>query len=591
MLPPSPSPSIGAHFLVTKTDPKSIFTPEDFSDQHRMMSQTAEKFVDQEILPRIEKMENHEEGLVVSLMQEAAKLGFLGIEIPENYGGSGLGKTSTSAVEEHFGKYAGFGIGCGVHTGIASHSIAYFGTDDQKQRYLPKLASGELIGAFALTEPGAGSDALSLKTKATLSADGKFYLLNGAKLWITNAGWAGLFIIFAKVDGKNITGFIVERNFEGVSLGKEENKLGLKGSSTRRVILDEVKVPLKNVLGEVGKGHYIAFNVLNMGRFKIGMSSMGAAKHSLKASLSYALERQQFGSPIAKFGLIQQKLAEMVVRIFVGESMVYRTARLIEESVDTGEMVQKITPPYPRGIEEFAIECSIVKVFCSEIQSFVTDEAIQIHGGFGYSEEFSAARAYRDARINRIFEGTNEINRLFMISNLLRRAERPSFSLSRAVEIAKDQFLNFNQSDVLQPADPIDYFLKNSKNLTLHLIGLALHKFGDQFLNQQEINGCLSDLLIDIYSMESARLRSLKHPSSTIMKDLTLVFVNDAANRIELRARQILTSVNDGDDLLKNLEQVHWFLNWNPIDTFSVRRRIAGLLCEAGSYTSLIVKK
>ena len=387
-LKPSPPHLLGGNFLLADTSPSEVFTPEDLSSDQRLMAETAVKFMDKEVLPQLEALEQQKDGLGPSLLRRAGALGLLCMEIPEEYGGLSLGKTSACGVEEQLSRLGGFGVTCGAHSGIGTQPLIYFGTEAQKRQYLPKLAAGEWIGAYALSEAGSGSDALGLRTKATLSADGKHYLLNGTKMWISNAGWADLFTIFAKVEGRQVTAFLVERAFPGVSTGKEEHKLGIKSSSTCRVILEDVLVPVENVLGEVGKGAYIAFNILNLGRFKLGAGAIGGAREALKVSTRYALEREQFGRPIASFGLMQQKLAEMAAKIFAGESAVYRTAGMMDSVMATGEMIDSVTPSFPRGIDEFAIECSIIKVACSEIMDRVADEMLQIHGGYGYTENF-----------------------------------------------------------------------------------------------------------------------------------------------------------------------------------------------------------
>src|SRR6266571_4497462 len=432
-LKPLPAHLIGGNFLLAETDPNLVFTPDDLSAEQRLMAQTAEKFMDKDVLPNLEALEHQEEGLTPKLFRKAGELGLLGMEVPTDYDGLGLGKTSGVGVEEQLSRLGGFGVTCAAHIGIGTMPLQNFGTEAQKKKYLPKLATGEWMAAYALSEAGSGSDALGLRTKATLSSDGKHYLLNGTKMWISNAAWADLFTIFAKVDGQQVTAFLVERTFPGVSTGKEEHKMGIKSSSTRRVILEDAQVPVGNVLGEVGKGAYIAFNILNLGRFKLGAGAIGGAKESLRIATRYALERQQFGRPIASFGLIQHKLAEMAANIFAAESAVYRTAAMIDAVLETRETMDSMKPPFLRGLDEFALECSIIKVAGSEILNQVADETLQIHGGYGYTEEFPAARSYRDSRINRIFEGTNEINRLFIPGLLMRRAQRGRFPLVQAI--------------------------------------------------------------------------------------------------------------------------------------------------------------
>jgi hypothetical protein len=587
---------IGGNFLLSETNPQDVFTPEDLSSEQRLMAETAEKFMEKEVLPNLEALEHQEKDLAPQLFRKAAGLGLLSIGMPEEYGGLGLGKVAGIGVEEQLTRLGGFGVTCGAHCGIGSEPLLYFGTETQKKKYLGKLTSGEWMAAYCLSETGSGSDALGLRTKATLSPDGKHYLLNGTKMWISNAGWADLFTVFAKVDGEHVTAFLVERTFPGVSFGKEEHKLGIKSSSTRRVILEDARVPVENLLGEVGKGAYIAFNILNLGRFKLGAGAIGGAKESLKVATRYALERHQFGKPIASFGLIQHKLAEMAARIFAGESVVYRTAALMDAVMATGETVDSMKPAFPRAIDEFALECSIIKVACSEILGYVTDESLQIHGGYGYTEEFAAARAYRDARINRIFEGTNEINRLFIPTMLMRRAQRGRLALMPAItQVSKEvlEMTPFEESG--DELGAVQAILTAGKKLALLLAGVAYQKFGEKLIDEQEVLAALSDILIDLYLGESAVLRTLKARAAgakaATMADLTLVFVNDAVSRMEHNARQALAATSEGDDLRGQLGLVRRLLRWQPLNTVALRRRVAQRLCELGSYPALLAGK
>jgi hypothetical protein len=593
-----PAHLIGGNFLLTETDHSLVFTPEDLSSDQRLMAQTAEKFMDKEVLPNLEALEHQEEGLTPRLFRKAGELGLLGMEVPEDYEGLGLGKTSALGVEGQLTRLGGFGVTCGAHCGIGTQPLLYFGTEAQKKEYLAKLATGQWMGAYALSEAGSGSDALSLRTKATLSADGSHYLLNGTKMWISNAAWADLFTVFAKVDGQHVTAFLVERTFAGVSTGKEEHKLGIKSSSTRRLILEDAKVPVENLLGEVGKGAYIAFNILNAGRFKLGSGAIGAAQESLKGATRYALERQQFGRPIASFGLIQHMLAEMATRIFAGESAVYRTAAMMDAVLETGEMMDSTTPPFPRGLDEFALECSIIKVACSEILDEVADESLQIHGGYGFTEEFSAARACRDSRINRIFEGTNEINRLFIPGLLLRRAQRGRFPLVPAITKVSQELLSLPPLEDNAGGDELliaRALLANAKKLVLVVSGVAYQKYGDKLLEEQEVVASLSDMITDIYLAESALLRTLKARAGAgaapVMADLTLVFANEVVGRLELHARQALAAILQGDELRTQLGIVRRLLRWSPLNGVAMRRRIAKRLCDVGSFPALVAAK
>ena len=592
-----PAHLIGGNFLLTEIDPDLVFTPEDLSSEQRLMAQTAEKFMDKEVMPNLEAMEHQQEGLTQKLFRKAGELGLLGMGVPAEFGGLGLGKASAVGVEEQLTRLGGFGVTCGAHCGIGTQPLIYFGTEAQKQKYLSKLATGEWMAAYALSETGSGSDALGLRTKATLSADGKHYLLNGTKMWISNSAWADLFTIFAKVDGQHTTAFLVERTFPGVSFGKEEHKLGIKTSSTRRVILEDAQVPVENLLGEAGKGAYIAFNILNLGRFKLGAGAIGAAKESLKVATRYALERQQFGRPIASFGLIQHKLAEMATRIFAGESAVYRTAAMMDAVCDTGELMDSTNPPFLRELDEFALECSIIKVACSEILDAVADESLQIHGGYGYTEEFPAARTYRDSRINRIFEGTNEINRLFIPGLLMRRAQRGRFPLVQAITKVSKELLDMSPLDEVS-GDELAVaraLLTNAKKLALFVSGVAFQKYGEKLGEEQEVVAHLSDMMIDVYLAESALLRTLKvgqaKGNSSVMTDLTLVFVNDAVGRMELQARQALAATAQGDELRAQLGIVRRLLRWSPLNGVALRRRIAKRLCEVGSFPALVAIK
>jgi alkylation response protein AidB-like acyl-CoA dehydrogenase len=588
-----PAHLTGGSFLFNETKPELVFTPEDLSNDEREMAATAEKFMDKEVLSRIEPLEHREEGLAPKLFRQAADLGLLSLEIPEEYNGLGLGKVAAIGVAEQLSRLAGFGITCGAHSGIGTGPITFFGNEEQKKKYLPRIAAGEFMAAYCLSEAGSGSDALGMKTKAVLSADRTHYILNGAKMWITNAAWADVFIVFAKVDGEHVTAFIVEKTFPGVSTGREELKLGLKTSSTRRLILEDARVPVENVLGEVGKGAYIAFNILNLGRFSLGAGTMGAAKDLLRTAVKYAGERQQFGKPIATFGLIQHKLGEMAARIYAIESALYRTASQIDQVKATGELVRTIKPGYLRCIEEFALESSAVKVAGSEILTYVADEALQIHGGYGFTEEFSPARGTRDARINRIFEGTNEINRLFIPTNLLRRAAKGKLALMAAAMAAFADAQKAPESektgDDLATAFAL---LARAKKAVLLLFGGAHQKFGDKLIQEQEVLAVLSDLVIEIFLGESAVLRALKargrNPASPTHAELALIWINDSVARMENRARDAVAHLATGDELKLQLGLARKMLRWTPLDTVSLRRRIAARLGTVGSYPALI---
>lgn len=585
-----PSHLTGGHFLLTETDPNVVFTPEDLSTEERQITESVQKFMDKEVFPQLEALEHQEPGLAVKLFKKLGELGLHGLEIPEEYGGLGLGKKVTSGVAAQLSRLGGFGVTCGAHTGIGSQPTTFFGTPAQKEKYLSRLATGELMAAYCLSETGSGSDALGMRTKATLSPDGKHYLLNGTKMWITNAGWADVFTVFAKVDGEQVTAFLVERTFPGVSFGKEEHKLGIKTSSTRRVILENAQVPVENVLGGVGKGAYIAFNILNFGRFSLGAGAVGGSVDMLQTATKYAQDRQQFGRPIASFGLIQQKLATMAAKTFAADSATYRSGGAIDEVMETGEMMDLTQPSFPRGMEELAIECSIIKVACSETLYYVTDEALQIHGGYGFTEEFTPARASRDARINRIFEGTNEINRLFITSTLLRRAQRGRFALPTTPPL---DFVP--ASSTADPLDQVASLLKGAKKAALALTGLSAQKFGEKLTEQQEVVAAISDIIMEIYLVESALLRTQKAikkgNSAAAMKDLTLSLMNDSVALMQQRAIMVLSAVATGPEQEQAMKLMYHLLKWAPQNVVEIRRRIATRLCTVGTYDALVAGK
>jgi len=583
----------GGSFLIQESSPENTFTPEDFTEQHKMISQTANEFVEKEVLPKIEEIEEQNWEVTLSLMRKAGEIGLLAVDIPEEYGGLGLDKTSSMLVAEEIGKASSFAVTHGAHTGIGTLPIVYFGTEEQKKKYLPKFATGELISSYALTEPNAGSDALSIRTTATLSPDGKYYILNGNKIFITNAGIADVYITFAKINGEHFTGFILEKNFEGISLGKEEKKMGIKGSSTRALNLDNVKVPIENVLGEIGKGHKIAFNILNIGRFKLGAAVIGGAKAVITESVKYAKQRKQFGKSISEFGLIKHKIGEMAIRTFVGESMVYRTAGLIDNilsGIDKSD--PKANELALKGIEEYAVECSIIKVYASEILDYVVDEAVQIFGGYGYIEEYPVARAYRDSRINRIFEGTNEINRLVITGMLLKRAIKGELPLIPAAQKLTDEIMGIG----VQEEEATGIFaeekklLKSAKKAGLFVAGLAVQKYMTKLEDEEEIIGRISDIIMEIYAMESAILRVEKmlarggKNKTDIYIDIVKAFVNDSIIRVETYAKELLSAIAEGDMLRTYLTALRRLIKHIPINTISLRRKIADHLIEMERY-------
>lgn len=583
----------GGSFLIQENSPENIFTPEDFTEQHLMIAQTTNDFVEKEVLPKIEEIEEQNWEVTLSLMRKAGEIGLLAVDIPEEYGGLGLDKTSSMLVAEGLGKASSFAVTHGAHTGIGTLPIVYFGTEEQKRKYLPKFATGELISSYALTEPNAGSDALSIRTTATLSPDGKYYILNGNKIFITNAGIADVFITFAKINGEHFTGFILEKGYDGISLGREEKKMGIKGSSTRALILDNVKVPVENVLGEIGKGHKIAFNILNIGRFKLGAGVIGGAKTVITESVKYAKQRKQFGKSISEFGLIKHKLGEMAIRTFVGESMVYRTAGLIDTILSGIDKTMKgVEERILKGIEEYAVECSIIKVYASEILDYVVDEGVQIFGGYGYIEEYPVARAYRDSRINRIFEGTNEINRLVITGMLLRRAMKGELPLISAAQKLTDEIMGVGVSEEEATGMFAEEkkLLKSAKKAGLFVAGLAVQKYMTKLEDEEEIIGRISDIIMEIYAMESAILRVEKmlmrggKNRTDIYVDIVKAFVNDSIIRVETYAKEILAAVADGDMLRTYLVALRRLIKPVPVNTIALRRRIADYLIESGRY-------
>lgn len=577
----------GGSFLIEDRTPLEVFTPEDINEEQRMFAATADEFLRKEVLPREDGIYAKDYAVHRELMQMAGDLGLLSIDIPEAYGGLGLSKVSSAVVGEQFALQASFAGSQSSHVNIGTLPIVFFGTEEQKQKYLPKLATGEWIGAYALTEPQSGSDALAARTKAVLSEDGRHYILNGQKMWITNGGFADLFTVFAKIDGDKFTAFLVERS-EGLVSGHEEKKLGLDGSSTTALMLEDCKVPVENVLGEIGRGHKIAFNVLNIGRLKLGARSVGTIKLALGQSIQYARERHQFGQAIANFGLIKQKIAEMTIRAYVGESMLYRTLGAIDDAL---HQVDKDDPQQVlRVLEQFAIECSIIKVWESEALSYVVDEEVQIFGGYGYSKDYPAERAYRDARIARIYEGTSEINRIVIASQLLKRAKAGELALLEAAEsIIKGEGRD-SDTMALTQANIVFHdemkMLTGAKAMTLAAIGSVNAAYGDKARDEQETLGLVSDMVMDVYAMESALLRTQRliadkgEEQVGVQVDITRLYARDAVSRIERACRTV--AVETGDEqctaVIKNL------LHSAPIKAIAARRRVADSVIQAGKY-------
>ena len=583
----------GGQFLISETQPQDVFIPEQWSEEQKMVAQSCKDFLDAEITPILDRIDSLEEGLMPSLMDKAGELGLLSISIPEQYGGFGGDFSTSLLTTEVLGAGHSFAVALAAHTGIGTLPILYFGNEDQKTKYLPKLASGEWKASYCLTEPGSGSDALAAKTRADLSADGKHYVLNGQKMWITNAGFAHVFIVFAQIDGDKFTGFIIEKGSEGLTLGNEEHKMGIKGSSTRQVFLSDVKVPVENVLGEIGKGHEIAFNILNIGRIKLAGAALGASKNVVKQSVNYANERVQFKVPIAKFGAIQHKLAEQAIRVWVTESAMYRAGH------DIGEMeeeLQKEGKPLSEAIleaaKEFAIECALLKVAGSETLDYVADEGVQILGGYGFSADFPMDRSYRDSRINRIFEGTNEINRMLILDMFLKRGMKGEIDLLGPAMAVQKELMGipeFGNEEATLLSEEIKA-IKNMKKAVLMTAGAAAQKFQQKIAFEQELLMNLADMIIELYMAESGLLRvqkKMEMQGEAACKeniDMVKVYVYDAMDRINKSGKDAINSFAEGDEQRMMLLGLKRFTKISPFNTKDARRRIATKMIESNDF-------
>jgi len=582
----------GGSFLIEDRTPSEVFTPEDFTEQHLLIAQTAEDFALNEIVPNIEKMEHKDFSITRDLLRKAGELGLSSAEIPEAYGGMEMDKVTASIIADHIAKYAGFATTWGGHTGIGTLPIVYFGSEEQKKKYLPRLAAGAIIGAYALSEASSGSDALNCRARAELSADGTHYVLNGEKMWITNAGFADLFTVFAKIDGEKFTAFLVEKTFPGFSIGGEEHKMGIRGSSTCPVILNDCKVPVENVLGEIGRGHVIAFNILNVGRFKLGAMCVGGARVSLENALGYAKQRKAFGKIIADFGLVREKIANMAVGIFTGESMVFRTVGMMDVALSEIDKASADAARETRkAIEEYAVECSIIKVWGSEMVDYVVDETVQIYGGYGFVEEYPAERAYRDSRINRIFEGTNEINRLIIAGFLLKRATSGQLPLMPAIKKLMDEVLSGTAEEGEEgPLAPERKLVATAKKIALFAAGIATQKYMQAIQDQQEIMGAIANMTIETYAMESAVLRAQKlaardgEAGCAHAVAMTRVYISGAMEKIESAARMVIAVCSEGDMLRSQLAILRRLCKYEPFNTVALRRVIAQRVIEAGKY-------
>jgi alkylation response protein AidB-like acyl-CoA dehydrogenase len=582
----------GGNFLLESPAPQDVFTPADLTDDQKLIGQTAEEFVIKEIFPVVKDLEAKKPGLLPQLVRKAAELGLMSGGTPEQYGGAGLDKISTTILTEKISIYGGFATTHGAHAGIGTLPIVYFGTEEQKKKYLPKLATAEFIGAYCLSEPQAGSDAQNLLTRAELNAEGTHYILNGQKMWISNGGFADLFIVFAKVDGEKLSAFIVEKSFPGCKPGSEEHKMGLHGSSTTPVFLENCKVPRENLLHEIGRGHIVAFNVLNSGRFTLGASCVGGAKYVLMTAAKYARERKAFGKQIADFGLIKEKLAEIAIRIFAVESMVYRSAGNMEASMHAGSGAGDNVQNTMKVLEEYAIESSIAKVYGSEMLDFAVDEGVQIFGGYGFHEDYPVSRAYRDSRVNRIFEGTNEINRMLIIQMLMKRAMGGQLALIPAAMKLADEILagpSFEEAPEGVLAEETRV-VANSKKMFLQAAGGALQKFREKLADEQELIGALANMVMEVYAMDSSLLRVQKaisikgETAASALIDAARVFISEAAERVEHEAKRAIAAVHEGDMLATQMAVLKRFGKRSAIDTIALRRRVAAAVQSQDRY-------
>ncbi len=582
----------GGSFLLETTPLDQVFTPAQINDDQRLIGQTAEEFVVKEVLPRVKELEEKKPGLMVELVKKAGELGLLGGGVPEEYGGAGLDKISTTVLTEKISVYAGFAVTHGAQAGIGTLPIVYFGTEGQKKKYLPKIASGEWLAAYCLSEPQAGSDAQNALTRAELSADGQHWILNGQKMWITNGGFADVYIVFAKVNGEKFSAFIVERSFPGFTAGNEEHKMGIHGSSTTPIFMENCKVPKENLLHEIGRGHIVAFNILNAGRFTLGASCVGGAKQILAIASRYTKERKAFGKQIGEFGLMKEKLAEMAIRTFAVESMVYRSAGTMETAMAAAAGSSDKTQQTMRVLEEYAIESSIAKVYGSEMLNYVVDEGVQIFGGYGFHEDYPVSRAYRDSRVNRIFEGTNEINRMLIIQMLMRRTMSGALPLiPAAMRLADEVLAGSSPRDASEGVLADEAALVSSaKKIFLQAAGGAVQKYRDKLADEQELVGALANIVMEIYAIESSLLRAQKAATSrgaeasAVMVAATRVLIGDAMERVEHDARRALAAVHSGDMLTTQMAVLKRFTKRVSVDTIALRRQVAAAVQAGDRY-------
>ncbi|AWI38114.1 acyl-CoA dehydrogenase [Bacillus safensis FO-36b] len=582
----------GGSFLIDETNYEHIFTPEDFSDEHQMIGKTTEDYILQDVVPHIDQIENHEFEHSVRLLKKAGELGLLGADVPEEFGGLGLDKISSAIITEKFARAGSFSLSYGAHVGIGSLPIVLFGNQAQKETYLPGLASGETIAAYALTEPGSGSDALGAKTTAVLNEAGTHYVLNGEKQWITNSAFADVFVVYAKIDGEHFSAFIVEKDFPGVKTGPEEKKMGIKGSSTRTLILEDAQVPKENLLGEAGRGHVIAFNILNIGRYKLAVGTIGASKRVIQLSAEYANQRKQFKTPISQFSLIGEKAANMSAKLYAMESAVYRTVGLFEQRMGLlSDEEQKDGKQIAQSIAEYAIECSLCKVLGSETLDYIVDEGVQIHGGYGFMQEYEVERAYRDSRINRIFEGTNEINRLLVPGTFLKKAMKGELPLlQKAQTLQEELMMMMPEEPGDQPLDQEKYLLAHAKKIALMVAGMAAMKYGKALDKEQEILVNIADIVNEIFAAESAVLRTEKAIAATGAEKneqklaYTQIFTQEAFLKIEAHAKESLIAMEEGDSLRMSLSALRKLTRFTPINVIAKKREVAKRIFEAEKY-------
>jgi alkylation response protein AidB-like acyl-CoA dehydrogenase len=583
----------GGSFLISETDPQTVFTPEDFNDLHKMIADTVAGFVKEKVEPLTDAIEKMEEGVAVNLMRQLGELGLLGSDIPEKYGGAEADKISSLIIAEQMSRAGSLSVAFGAHTGIGTLPILFFGNEEQKKKYLPDLATGRKIAAYALTEADAGSDAMNAKTKAVLTEDGKHYVLNGSKQFITNASWADVIITYAKVDGEHFTAFIVDRDTPGVSIGAEEHKMGIKGSSTCSVILEDAKVPVENLLGKVGKGHQVAFNILNIGRFKLGVGCVGGTKYALELSSKYAQEREQFNMPIAKFGLIKNKIADMNIRTYVTESICYRTGGLIESLVENLDMdAEDAGQKVAEGIQEYATECSVAKIYGSEALDFVADEAVQIHGGYGYSQEYTVERIYRDSRINRIFEGTNEINRMIIPATLLKKAQKGEIPLIQAaMKLQEELLMPTMQEESDEVLAKETQAIENFKKVFLLISGTAAQKYGEKLAREQEILARMADMVDEVFAAESALLRAKKilankgEAAAALSIKMTTCYVNDVVPKFDAWAKEVIAAMEEGDTKRTLFSVLRKLTRFEQDNVIQMKREIADAVYKSNKYT------